>query len=119
MARFSVDPYLNRRFDLANYNCWHLVREVWQELTGVDLGDRTPAHITAATLRGKFDTDVPAFQELPGPVDPSLVLMTRGGAVPHVGVFIAGRILQMSPGGASYTLPHVAGAGFERLRYYR
>ena len=115
----DVDKYLSRTFDLAEYNCWHCLREVWLELTGEDLGDRTPERITRATLVGRFETDVPAFRELAGPEEPSIVLMTRRGVVPHVGAYFGGRILQMTSSGASYMPPATACAGFERVGYYR
>ncbi len=116
---FSVDRYLARRFDLANQNCWHLVRDAWLELTHVDLGDRTPAQITKAALIGRFDTDVPGFRRLPGPESPSIVLMIRRGAVPHVGIFYKRRILQMAISGPSYLPIGPATAGFHEVGYYR
>lgn len=116
---FSVDSYLARRFDLATQNCWHLVRDAWLELTGLDLGDRTPMAITKAALIGKFDTDVPAFRKLQGPESPCIVLMIRRGAIPHVGIFYKRRILQMAAGGASYLPIGPATAGFHEVGYYR
>ncbi len=102
-----------------NSNCWHLARDAWLELTGVDVGDRTPGRPTADALMHVFDTDVPAFEKLDGPADPSLVLMRRRGVVPHVGVYYRGRILQITPGGASYVAPKIATMGFETVEYYR
>jgi hypothetical protein len=115
----DVDAYLSRTFDLTRYNCWHFLRDVWMELTGEDLGDRTPERVSAASLIERFDRDVPAFRELPGPTEPSIVLMTRRGAIPHVGAFFGGRILQMTSFGPSYMDPATAAAGFESVRYYR
>lgn len=119
MGRVDVDKYLAKSFDLAHYNCWHLLREVWLELTGVDLGDRTPERITTNSLMRRFDTDVPTFQELAAPEDPSMVLMLRRGVIPHVGVYLRGRVLQMTSTGASYMLPEQACLGFDRVRYFR
>jgi hypothetical protein len=119
MGRLDVDRYLARRFDLARQNCWHLVRDGWLELTGRDLGDRTPELLTAAALRGRFDSDVPAFEELPSPAEPSIVLMRRPRAVPHVGLYYRARVLQMTPRGASYLPLPAAIAGFPDVRFYR
>ncbi len=116
---FTVDSYLARRFDLATQNCWHLVRDAWRELTGDDLGDRTPVLITKAALIGRFDTDVPGFRKLSGPANPSIVLMTRRGAIPHVGIFYKRRILQMAAGGPSYLPIGPATAGYHEVGYYR
>lgn len=118
-GRVDVDSYLAWTFDLARRNCWHMLRAVWIDLTGEDLGDRTPERITTAALIGRFDTDVPAFRELPGPGEPSIVLMTRRGMVPHVGAHFGGRVLQMTAAGASYMPPALACVGFERVGHYR
>lgn len=115
----DVQPYLARRFDLARQNCWHMARDAWRELTGLDLGDRTPEAISHATLLGKFDSDVPAFTQLGGPQDPCLVLMERRRFVPHVGVYLRRRVLQMTRHGASFVPLDVATAGFDRVGFYR
>lgn len=117
--RIDVDKYLSWSFHLAERNCWHMLRAAWLDLTGQDLGDRTPELITKSALLGRFETDVPAFRLLDGPEDPSIVLMTRRGVVPHVGAFFGGRILQVTPAGASYLPPAQACVGFELVRYYR
>lgn len=117
---FDPNKYLGGRFDLARHNCWHVLREVWLDLTGEDLGDRTPERITAATLISTFDADVPAaFKKLDRPVNPCLVLMTRPAEVPHVGVHIRGRILQMQPGGVTFLPVARAVFGFTEVGFYR
>lgn len=117
MTRLNVESYLAKSYHLKRYNCWHLAREAWLELTGRDIGDRTPEVITRAALFGKFDTDVPQFYPLAGPVEPSLVLMLRGRDVPHVGVYTERRVLQVRQAGVSYLPVVQACAGFE-VRYY-
>ena len=115
---FSVDPYLDRRFHLARYNCWHFAREVWLDLTGEDLGDRTPETITRAALVGRFDADVPTFRPLDRPAEPCLALMTRSGDVPHVGVYVGGKVLQITRTGVTHLPILQARAGFEQMRFY-
>lgn len=115
----EVDRYLAWRFDLARCNCWHLARAAWLELTGRDLGDRTPDRISTAALLGRFDSDVPAFTRLPGPADPCLVLMRHAGAVPHVGVYYRRKVLQMRQRGPSYVALAEASAGFSQVEFYR
>lgn len=117
--RLAVDSYLVRRFDRATQNCWHVARDAWLELTGVDLGDRTPAELTARALIARFDSDVPAFKRLPGPTDPCLVLMRRAGVVPHVGVYYRRRVLQMQVRGPSYVPLADACRGFGPPEFYR
>ena len=117
---FDPNHYLGRRFDLARQNCWHVARDAWMDLTGRDLGDRTPERLSRAALTGRFDHDVPAgFELLPGPAEPCLVLMTRPSEVPHVGVFTRGRILQMQPGGVTFLPVGRATVGFVEVGYYR
>lgn len=117
-GRPDVDSYLARTFDLARYNCWHMLRDVWMDLTGRDLGDRTPERISTEALLCRFDSDVPQFRELMWPRDPCIVLMTRPAVVPHVGAFFNRRVLQMTSSGASFMPLEVATAGFERARYF-
>lgn len=117
--KLDIDAFLAWRFDLATCNCWHLVRAAWRELTGTDLGDRTPERITTGALLGRFDTDVPAFKLQEGPVEPSIVLMRRRGVVPHVGVFTQRRVLQMRPEGVSHLPPEVATQGWDQVGYYQ
>lgn len=117
--RFTVDPYLSRVYDLAQMNCWHMLRDAWLDLTGQDLGDRTPERITSASLIGRFDTDVPAFTKLDGPDSPCIVLMRSPGVVPHVGLFLRGKVLQMTKSGASYMPLPTARAGFDEVGFYR
>jgi len=117
--RLNVDPYLSRRFDLAAQNCWHLVRDGWLELTGIDLGDRTPVRITTAALLGKFDTDVPAFRKIEKPESPCIVLMRSPGVIPHVGIFYKRRVLQMTQRGASYVPLENATSGYSEVGFYK
>lgn len=119
MSALNVDHYLAWRFDLVKRNCWHLTQAAWLDLTGNDLGDRTPDRITAATLSGRFDTDVPEFTRLPAAADPCIVLMRAPGSVPHVGVFYRGRVLQMTSGGASFLPLPVATRGYPSVEFYR
>lgn len=118
MRELDIDSYMGRTFHIRDYNCWHLLQDAWRDLTGRDLGDRTPIRVTFAALIGRFDTDVPEFTELPGPKDPSLVLMRRSGTVPHCGVYVRGRVLQMTPTGVSYLPVEVATAGFAQVGFY-
>lgn len=115
--RLDVDSYLTRRFDLARQNCWHVLRDAWLDLTGDDLGDRTPARITTAALIGQFDSDVPTFRKLDGPAEPSIVLMTHARLVPHVGLYWRRKVLQMASGGPSYLPLAAATAGYDVAFY--
>lgn len=116
---FSTDPYLVRRFHIVRQNCWHMARDAWLDLTGTDVGDRTPERVTREALLGQFASDVPTFQRLDGPEDPCLVLMLKRGAVPHVGVLVRGKVLQMAEHGPSYLPVTRATEGYDAVEFYR
>jgi hypothetical protein len=116
---FTASRYLDRRFHLQRYNCWHFTREVWLDLTGEDLGDRTPESLTRAALLGRFDADVPTFVLLDGPQEPCLVLMRRAGDVPHVGVYTGGRVLQITRDGPTNMPILQACSGYDSAEFYR
>jgi len=111
-VNLNVDAYLARRFHIARQNCWHVLRDAWLELTGDDLGDRTPERLSHAALVGRFDSDVPAFRELDQPASPSIVLMRHPRLVPHVGLYWKRRVLQMAQAGPSYLPLAVATHGY-------
>jgi hypothetical protein len=115
----NVDSYLTASW--RGRNCWHLVQRGWLELTGEDLGDRTPGRMAKDALVSRFAQDVPAFTRLPGPVDPSIVLMQSPGRVPHVGLFFRGRVLQLAGQTVTFLPPEQATTGWpkEGVGYYR
>lgn len=120
MPRLRIDAYLARRFDIVTQNCWHVARDAWFELTGTDLGDRTPEKVTRKALLGRFESDVPTFTKLDGPDDPCIVLMRDGvEVVPHVGIFYRGKVLQMAHSGVSYLPLHLARSDFDSVEFYR
>lgn len=119
MRHLDVDSYLARRFDLASQNCWHMLRDAWLELTGRDVGDRTPETITRAALIGRFDTDVPTFERLDSPAEPCIVLMRQPGEIPHVGLYYRRKVLQMTRDGASYIALERARFGYDDVGFYR
>ena len=116
--KLNVDAYLARRFHLVRQNCWHVLRDGWLELTGDDLGDRTPEHLSHAALVGRFASDVPVFQKLAGPAEPSIVLMCKPGLVPHVGLYWKRKVLQMAKSGPSYLTLPMATAGYDDVGFY-
>jgi hypothetical protein len=113
----NIDAYLTRR--PRGENCWQAVQMIWLDLTGVDLGDRTPERIAKEALLSRFDTDVPGFEQQSGPVDPSIVLMRSPGVVPHVGVFMRGKVLQLAGGRYSFRPVEEATTGWDKVGFYR
>lgn len=114
----NIDAYLMRR-PAPGENCWHAVQMIWLDLTGEDLGDRTPERIAKEALLQRFDTDVRGFTDQGGPVDPSIALMRSPGVVPHVGVYMRGKVLQLWGGRYSFLSLSLARAGWNEVRFYR
>lgn len=115
---FSVDPYMSREFHQERYNCWDLLREAWLELTGFDIGHRTPAPASPLAMIRRFDREESQFVRLPGPVSPSIVLMRRPRLVPHVGLFWRSKVLHIKETGPRYERRADAMFGFIEERFY-
>lgn len=110
---------MEKRFDLESFNCWDYVRERWLSLTGRDLGRRTPQVITKEALLGRFRDGAAEFTEIARPEGPCIVLMEQRSAVPHVGVYVRGKVEQLRAGGVSRLPLRAAIAGYQNVRYFR
>lgn len=116
---FTVDKYLGKRFHISNYNCWHLVRDVWFELTGDLLYDYTPAKTTRTDMWVAATDAQHRFMEVKRVgTDPLIVLMQRPGDTPHIGVLYEGKVLHLRPNGAIYQPLEVASVGFSKVTFY-
>ena len=115
----SVDEYLGRRFDPERYDCLHFAREVWRAATGEDLEERLPGFFGAASARRLAPGLFKPFRRLETPSEPCLVLLQRPGcAVPHVGVFVLGKLLHLRPSGPTHEDLGDAAIGFTRVRCF-
>lgn len=114
------DDYMGRRFDLRTANCWHLVRDVWRDMTGVDLGDLTPPETDASSLDDAVWAAVEGtrFVALERPAAPCIVLMRRRREMPHVGVLLRWRLLHMTPKGMRNPWWSDVARQWDRLEYY-
>jgi hypothetical protein len=113
------DDLLTKRFDLRQYNCWDLVREVWLRLTGLDLGTPELTHHS----RFEYEDVVEAWEgvrytAIEKPQSPCIVLMQRPRHIPHVGVYYEGRVIHIRRAGPQYQPIEVASLGFTTVRYY-
>lgn len=114
---YNADRFLGRTFG-GPVPCWTLVRDVWLELTGRDIGDLPDLRLVNTILRGRFESD-PGWTQLPAPETPCVAMMERLRCVPHVGIYLRGRILQVGASGVTYLPPRVAAAGWDRLSYFK
>lgn len=116
---FRADDFLRRTFDANCYTCWDFAREVWRELTGQDVGARSPdvfeaRQLWAAVIRAEKD-----FVELAAPETPCLALFKRRGAEPHIGVYFKGRVLHLRRSGAMFEGLDSVRRGYHEVSYYR
>lgn len=113
----SIDRYLDRTFHKASYNCLHFTRDVWLDITGIDITERLAGlwHLPTKKVRRH---NARAFTALPGPTEPCLVLMQSPREAPHIGVYIRGRVLHITTHGVEHMPPDVASRGFKTIRYF-
>lgn len=117
----STDRYMAREFDFATSNCWHLVRDVWRDMTGVDLGDLTPESVDPGSLNGAVDAAArgPMFARIGAPRQPCIVLMRqRKDPIPHVGVLLRWRLLHLTPRGVRHEWLSDVIRQWDELEYY-
>lgn len=124
MSRLDVDKYLAKTHHITEYNCWDFIREIWIDLTGEDIGKRTPPSGTRSDMKLKFAEEEAHFIKLDGPANPSIVLFKRPRLLPHVGICIKHvgkwRILHLAEGGSGKLEPvELASLGFTEIGYFK
>jgi hypothetical protein len=115
---FSVDEFLDRTFNLRNYNCWHFACEVWEKLTGQTINAQLNG-LRQDILQNTVDGHADRLTKLDTPLSPCLVLMRRSKSLPHVGVFIHGRVLHLNEEGVWCQPLTKVSVGFTEIDYYR
>jgi cell wall-associated NlpC family hydrolase len=112
-----IEKYLSRRFNYQTSNCWHLVRDFWYELHGVQLPDHTPSNVWQ---QGNAAAEAAAvsYRELTAPADPCIVLLRFPRGTPHVGVYYQGRVLHITPYGAFYQTLDTLQRGWRTCQFY-
>lgn len=103
MSGTSLDRFMSWEWHETDRHCWHAVQAVWLELTGFDIGDRTPRQDSPISRIRAFRSGEREFRAVTPRTDPSIVLMAPvRSRVPHVGVFTGGRVFHLDRGGAFY-----------------
>jgi hypothetical protein len=103
------------RFRTPAYNCADYVAEVWLAETGQDIrpfigGFFDGERVTAPTRH--------SLQRLDSPASPCLVLFRRGKDMPHIGVFLRGRVQHLAHLAPIRQPLHVARLGYRSVRFY-
>jgi hypothetical protein len=115
---FVVDKYLSKSFK-RTYNCYDFVREIWLELTGVDLGAQTPSTQNVQSYTDKALQVANTLERLDSPQDPSIVLLQRSRLEPHIGVYYSGKILHLTKNGAYYMPLSQVTPGYPTVTFYK
>ena len=116
---FTVDNYLPKVHNMEDYNCWDFIREVWLELTDEDIGFRTPKNVTRKAMKEKFAREEADFTQIDTPIDPCIVLFKRHRVLPHVGIFVRGKVLHLPEHShAKYEKLEIASLGFKEVGFY-
>jgi len=91
----NTDKFLLKNYDRNRYNCLHFTRDVWLELTGVDITDRLQGLLAPEGQRKPHRGPLRAFKRLRRPVAPCIVYMRSLGHDPHVGVLLPEGLLHI------------------------
>lgn len=116
---FTVDKYLGKVHNMKDYNCWDFIREVYLELTGEDIGYRTPLSGSRTEMKERFAREEQEFLKIPEAVSPCIVLFKRHRVLPHVGIYYKGKVLHLPEHStARYEPLSIASLGFKEVGFY-
>ena len=105
---------LDRPYDRRTYNCTHFAVDVWQAITGEDIGGFLVPERAALAHRHSFRRVRKPVWSLPYPL---LVLMRRA-TENHIGVYYRGKVWHKHAAGAECLPPETATLAFKDVRYY-
>lgn len=102
-----------------DYNCCHFACEAWAARTGKDALSPVLADFLAPRgVRTARPAIRHAFERLPAPVSPCVVVMHRTSSDSHVGIYESDMILHLTRAGAKRQPRHLAILGYRTVRYY-
>lgn len=114
----SIDKYLDSYYDQCKHNCLHYVSEVWEDLTGQNIRQVLGTVLDGRIADRKLAFEVARrFKVLEKPQSPCLVFMQAPRTVPHIGIWIRGRVLHLTQQGPMHVDVDVAAVGFKSVRY--
>lgn len=115
----SIDRYFFRVYHETEYNCLHFARDVWRDISGVDITDYLLPLFRPETKKPAL-SHFKHFRRLSRMEDPCLVLLTKPKlSTAHIGIFLRGRILHIQAAGVQYQPLDVVQLGFKTVRFYR
>lgn len=114
----SIDRYLGRRYNSATYNCAHLVCEVFADMVGPEMAEKLQGLLSAPSSRRAVLSQLRGAKFIDKPVTPCVVYMQGPRIETHVGVWIRGKVLQITKRGVQYLPLDVATHEFKRVRFF-
>lgn len=114
----GIDKFFSRQ-QTTEYNCLDFTRDVWLDLTGVDITEHLLRLNGAFATRKVTIAGVRAFKRLDAPANPCIAVMQRKGMTPHIGVYLDRRILHLHPRGVEFQPLAVAREYFTTVTYYK
>lgn len=116
----SIDKYLNRRYNYKTYNCLHFTKDVWLDLTNIDITEKLQGLLEGMICARKISSKtMSSFTKLEKPMSPCIVLMQRPRTTPHVGIYIDGGVLHIKPKGVEFFPVNIASFGFKTVKFYK
>lgn len=114
----NLDSLFFKKYNKDHYNCAHFVRDAWLIETGVDITKELEGFLMPARERNVKSSLRRVFKRLKEPVSPCIVLMQRPRSVPHVGIYLRGKVLHLHEKGAERMTVDIATRGFNKVGFY-
>lgn len=114
-----IDRYLDRRYHPKTYNCAHFVCDVWQDLKGIELAELMKGFLCGRSERkGNYPLLKKHIAFIDKPETVCVVLMQSPRVPPHVGIWLNGKVLQLTRRGVNYLPLEAATIGYKKIRYF-
>ena len=118
MTLASVDDFLRKEYR-KDYTCLEFTADVWMAHVGEDILAFLKAfHSPVGNKRDRILTMRKGI-ELANPADPCIVVMQRPGVIPHMGVFLRGRVLHLQQSGPEFQPLNVATRCFLKTKFFQ
>lgn len=114
----NLDDLFFKKYDKNNYNCAHFVRDAWELETGEDISEELEGFLLPAKSRYARAALRRIFKKIKKPQSPCIVLMQRPRSVPHVGIYLRGKVLHLHEKGVERMTPEIASRGFKKVGFY-
>lgn len=114
----SIDKYFARTYNAREYNCAHLVVEVWSDLFGPQLGEMLRSYLCAPSQRKSVLSHLRLGRWLQKPEDPCVILFRAPKQATHVGLWLQGKVLHITPQGVQYQPLEIVRLGHPKVRFF-